>query len=1479
MAAEENNNNNPIDTPGFNLSKEEVSPISAGGTSSILYSKPVNFDSAKESGDAGGPYVPPVQPPTGAGNKTNGPDISADAYTEQAKEWGRNRLSKAVSNSIDEFKYQKAYSFNPEADGSRQYQNFQRYYQHSSYDKLGFSPWRDNEALYNEKGSGLGDLWRATKAATKLTVTGFVAPLRSYGDMFTGNPTQLDYKSADEMAQLNTVGASTRGGVTGFVSNLGVNVGYTVGVGSEIAAEFLLSGLLAPETGGASVGVTAVRTGNTLRNLFKVSTYTGKIAEGINYLKNFSAAKTAFNTINKVGKIVNPFEHTVAAIQAINESKNLTNLAKTSKTAAGFYRDVMMANAVASESKLEGASTYEDTKNKLLDEYYNAKGVAATGSDYEHILNVAHEAGATTMGYNIPTIFLTNKITFGSMFNKFANLEKYATKHGVQFAFQKGVGFDLAKPGVKTMVKGLLKPSTYGKASLNYLKGNFSEGLQESAQEVISGAAKEYYIDMYNNPSRQGMNYALADIRKSAADQFSGQGFETFASGFFMGGLLGAGGHVIRAGKEQALRLGDKATGTTKYADYKQLKENDAKQRVEKLNEIYKSPLKYFGSGIVGYTNATAGEKGKSDAQLQGDNKTWQDWEDQTTWGHLTNALDSGSYDVFLGQLKSISDMDADAIKEAYGADGEEVLSKISKIQQRAESLKDVYDGWKEKYPNPYNPQLYKEGTSERQTEELAYNSWNGARNIGIFYNHSYGRNKDRIKSMQSEIAADNSLADVKFSDLMPLMDVTSLQKEKKLLRSEISSLSGVADAEAVKQRKQSKRKLELLKSYEESLKEHFAVESVASQAQEGETLPVPNTQQKLKTSYESYVKYLTKKDQLSYHQADVNKAFGKIVDMHRLGIDNSNITSLVNHLENPGSFYEFQDKLNKVQTDMFNNRGQDIDKSVKAAQERVELNTVLQALFDRGIVIPHNQVDNLVTERKVPDEFYDVAGKRVITSQDPNYALYAQVVESYFAVNPKEPISDEAYKTFVDTGVVTPEVIKAIADKIKGRRDLSERETAIFHANTLRVNDLIASEGVGKQTAAGTIHIVRHGETIEDEKGINSGPTQEHITPEGAQHVKEGAEGNVDASLTHIVTSTRQRALDSADIIAKGQHISIEQNAALDPWNTGDETTGFAGIPDEDWHNLDAWFALNPDQRIYAGEDEALKTKYAGIQLAETFNEFKDRVLNGLPDIISSLPDGGAIVTHSNVIQLLKAYKENGSKNDAEMGPLFAQNKPTNNGEFMPMERRELDPTFGNPVIEGLGKNAEGKSVRIPQDQALAQIREQLSAVTDEDQLEGVVEEIESNIIKGHYVSDGVNDLIEARRRELADTLDFEFIKEGDVLIMQGVKAGDEPKRIVVQKDNSKMKLRRFGEITGGLITVYKKDLHRDVKYKYKEGMENQEAPQMGAAGKKLAETNKNKNTSFTSDPAELKRLAEEARKEGQEKVDNDFINDLGCK
>jgi len=63
-----------------------------------------------------------------------------------------------------------------------------------------------------------------------------------------------------------------------------------------------------------------------------------------------------------------------------------------------------------------------------------------------------------------------------------------------------------------------------------------------------------------------------------------------------------------------------------------------------------------------------------------------------------------------------------------------------------------------------------------------------------------------------------------------------------------------------------------------------------------------------------------------------------------------------------------------------------------------------------------------------------------------------------------EEVITDDQYKSFVDEGVVSDEVISSIAEKVKIKADLSERETAIFTDKTTEINDVLNSKEYGDE-------------------------------------------------------------------------------------------------------------------------------------------------------------------------------------------------------------------------------------------------------------------------------------------------------------------------------------------------------------------------------------------------------------------------------
>ena len=185
-------------------------------------------------------------------------------------------------------------------DPSIQNQFIRRYKSHALFDELGFSPYRDNEALYNEKGNWGYEMMRAYNGFMNMV------PLAMMDSLGISGLTNQGF--ASEFEETMAASTTSRGGVLGFATNLGLNSAYTVGIVAEMAVEEVLLGIAATaatSTGiGAGVGaglytlmgVRATRAANLIRKAFKIG---DKLSDGIDAAQNVSKARKAFNSTMK----------------------------------------------------------------------------------------------------------------------------------------------------------------------------------------------------------------------------------------------------------------------------------------------------------------------------------------------------------------------------------------------------------------------------------------------------------------------------------------------------------------------------------------------------------------------------------------------------------------------------------------------------------------------------------------------------------------------------------------------------------------------------------------------------------------------------------------------------------------------------------------------------------------------------------------------------------------------------------------------------------------------------------------------------------------------------------------------------------------------------------------------------------------------------------------------------------------------------
>ncbi|TXI87050.1 MAG: hypothetical protein E6Q36_08185, partial [Chryseobacterium sp.] len=522
----------------------------------------------------------------------------------------------------DRYKYGRTYSYGAGYKNS----NFDRYYTHSKFKELGFSPYRDNDALYNERGSWWDDFSRMTGQWTGLVWGGFKSIW------------ETEEEANETMEKGMAIGQSTRGGFGGWITNFGLNSAYTVGVMWELLLEDL--GLLALEvwTGGGAtplVGAGIARNTMAFGRLYKVWTGMVKFMKGLksaDQVKDmFNAAKVWDRTVD-FAKWLNPVQRSMDQIvdlyRGTNGMNNLGNMAKVTRTFGQFYREFREMNVALSEAMLEGAGASINYQDQLLDEFYAEHGRMPEGQEAEEIYQRAQSMKTTVSMANMATIYYSNKLVFEDLFEGFRPGSKVADmflegtgrylKRAPATTFKAGTTAAV-EAGVKTgaqKAKDFLLKSPYLPWSKKYFVGNLGEALQESAQEVIQVSALDYYDKISKDPTQAHFYSVLASIGKGTSEQFTAQGLDTFLQGYLMGSLIQGTG---AAGKG----IYNKVSG--KSAEAKAQGEKTDNDILNAANHVAENAM-IFGDHNVDMASAvkTANNQKKKSAE-EGDEKTAND--------------------------------------------------------------------------------------------------------------------------------------------------------------------------------------------------------------------------------------------------------------------------------------------------------------------------------------------------------------------------------------------------------------------------------------------------------------------------------------------------------------------------------------------------------------------------------------------------------------------------------------------------------------------------------------------------------------------------------------------------------------------------------------------------------------------------------------------------------------------------------------
>lgn len=1005
----------------------------------------------------------------------------------------------------------KAYSYDNSADSGSFYKRYAAYGQ-EKFDKIGFSPLRDNEAIFNENTSRWNDFSRMmTHSWWPLFSQGFIAGPKSLYRAIQGD-FGVDLEDASVYAEAAAIGQSSKGGLGSFMSNAFMNFAYTAGIITESILEMGVASLLAAPTGGSSLvlsganlGRKGLMLGKGLDNLRKA----GVAAPGLeraaskaltgmeftNSLKNlkqienarsvFKWAKAEKAMSSPVGRFINPFAELTEGVAAgLKASQNLKGWAKTMSmakhTAGGLYRNVHTINAALAEARLEGGMV----ENNVFDQLYRSLTPEERNNEakLKDIRLEAQMAGEKAKWANVGIIYASNKIVFDNIYGGKGPISRLMNKRTKDIMDLKtgklrivkpgrfGKAKDLKKPVVeytknnfKNMVKDFarepLRKSTRG--AVVYFKGNVMEGLQENAQEAIAHAAENYYIESFKNPDLANSEFARAQILHGIQEQFTAQGFETFASGFAMGAFAGPLNSAPKWASIGYNRIADPKA----YADYVTKRDNYGAKLAETLNNV--DVKDFFDNPIWNYSSQSQVNKSLFEASTEEEVMAIKGREirEDAFIKAMSVAMEKGMMDVYYEQIDSAAKMTQEEFEEAYGLEkgaGKEYLANIGKIRERAEAVETRWKEAKELFPEPEDIGEIMDNANKDSLEyeqaALLLSAWKEARKNYVFFNETFENTKDLMQDLSNDIVSLTSKMGISSTDVKVLFDKNLLSNEIGLLKTDIELVEGMETltSEQKKELKEKKEKLESLTQLKAKIigfeninldKQEITerimdaileaeisklenllpkdkkkrIEELTKEAKEQAEIIyetkkelIDSRAQELEIAFKDYIRTLNKDKDYEFKDGVVDSVYQKFKRFYELDYNQKEMAKLLNIVGDEQGYLDMVQNNMVWMKKLYDNRKGYYEEMIKKGFENLENNDLLNALAAQGIYISEEALEDWVENANIPEEFILQDKEAVIKEGHHQYLTYARLFANV-ARNRKTKTSDLELKQYYE--------------------------------------------------------------------------------------------------------------------------------------------------------------------------------------------------------------------------------------------------------------------------------------------------------------------------------------------------------------------------------------------------------------------------------------------------------------------------------
>ena len=957
----------------------------------------------------------------------------------------------------DNSQYAKFFMYDASSTGAHK----ARYkaYGQKTYDKIGFNPEINNEEVFNANTTKYDDFVRmATQAAGPMFFNGLTANPKSYKNAFGGDFGQ-DVDEANSYEELSSIGMSTKGGLGGFFNNVFNSLAYTGGIMTEAAMEYAAIGaiegaIVGPEgsvVGGAIGGAAGAIKGllSVPKSLWNMGKYGGKMLTNLKNLEKFNDAKRLFNTASRTTvNFINPLNNTAQGLKAFTSGDNLSGLARTAKTAGGLFRDVIGMNMALSEGRLEGGFVENNTYNKLYDKFWIEKNRAPTDDEQLEMRKTSKVAGFQDTWKNGLLVLYTNKIAFDGLVNGnfMAGASRNVRKVGNEFdivydsgktffskagekSIKEGV-YEVQKFGAKTALKGFVKPGNFVNGSLNYFKVNVVEGAQEVLQDVIGKATEDYYVNSFFDPSKANFDYSMSTLDAAYKSQISGQGFETFMSGFVMGGLLRpftGKGFIPRSASILYNKYNvDPAT----YKTYMEDRQNYATNLANVMTEMHQNPVDFLNERMHNYGSQSIIARNSADDDIS--TKQRFDNVEASFLSNTLTALQASTHGILnknMSKYLSLSDVELEETLDLKEGEGAKTRTMLTDYLKKSKNMQEQYDYAQNTFGvKKINLKDLKERTPEYDKAAI----YNKAIDRGIFnlvyLNESFTNNLERVDKIVKSLNKSSLFKNMPSANFQTLLDSNKLSNTIDMLSTEIETLKSLNTPESNRNAIEKEKMLSALSLFsqkQEIYRRNISdnIESLDVLEKDVDNQNIPNKEelnkeikdlrttieesgvepkQLFKESFENLLKVLSGSD-INYQKVlnDLNKKggvdslFNDLIDAELLKRESQILIPYINLLSQPASFYEHVERNYEWMRNLYLNRRNYYKEIINKSIIAKENNDLLKSLSDQNIYVDLEDFANWVEDpENLPDYFIEATegNERIIPKGSIAYDNYAYI-------------------------------------------------------------------------------------------------------------------------------------------------------------------------------------------------------------------------------------------------------------------------------------------------------------------------------------------------------------------------------------------------------------------------------------------------------------------------------------------------------